>query len=166
MPRRCIDKISITSYNTQADVYNLMNTESPIDKRYREKILEYYFDQPLLKGCQRHPKWVAPCPFCSPGRKSESKRNEKVCALIWVESWNTWTFTCKRDACAYKKLSFPRLIEALNPVLYREYKRERLHSGSTGNGRKSGPPSITGQHSGVHAGIPNKASLKKGRWQI
>ena len=140
IPRRCIDKISIRSYNTRVDVYNLMNTESPIDKRYREKILEYYFDQPLLKGCQRHPKWVAPCPFCSPGRKSESKRNEKVCALIWVEPWNTWTFTCKRDACAYKKLSFPRLIEALNPNLYREYQRERFHAGIPGKGTNCKSP--------------------------
>ena len=110
-----------------------MNKESVIDKRYREKILQYYFNQPILKGCQKHPKWVAPCPFCSPGRKTESKRNEKVCALIWVDSWNAWTFTCMRDACAYRKLSFANLIKALNPDLYKEYQRERSHAGSVGS---------------------------------
>lgn len=123
-----IDRLSLKSYNVEVDAYILMIAESEIDRRYREKILEYYFNKPILKGCQSHPKWVAPCPFCSPGRKSEAKQNEKVCALIWVEPWHKWTFTCKRDACQYKKLSFQKLIEALNPDLYRQYRREKLNS--------------------------------------
>ena len=118
------------SYNIREATYILMNKESVIDKKYREKILHYYFNQPILKGCQNHPKWVAPCPFCSHGRDKEYKRNKKVCALIWVDSWNTWTFTCSRDACPNRKLSFPNLIKALNPDLHREYQRERYHSGS------------------------------------
>lgn len=129
-PRRRIDRITTRPYSHQCDAYNLMNKESVIDRRYRERILHYYFNQPILKGCQKHPKWVAPCPFCSPGRKTESKRNEKVCALIWVDSWNTWTFTCRRDACVHRKLSFANLIKALNPDLFREYQREKFHSGA------------------------------------
>ena len=101
-------------------------------KKYREQLFEYYFSKPILKGAGRSGKWVSPCPFCSLGRKTESKRNEKVCALIWVDDWNTWTFTCRRMACPHPKLSFPRLIEALNPQMYKKYQQERYHAGTTG----------------------------------
>ena len=109
-----------------------MDTESSIDKKYREQLFEYYFSKPILKGAGRSVKWVSPCPFCSLGRKTESKRNEKVCALIWVDDWSTWTFTCRRMACPHPKLSFPRLIEALNPQMYKKYQLERYYSGTTG----------------------------------
>ena len=109
-----------------------MNKESSIDRKYREKVFNYYLVQPILQGTRATPKWVAPCPFCSGLRNTESKRNEKVCALIWVNNWNTWVFTCRRTACRYGNLSFPRFIQALNPELYLEYQRERYHSGSTG----------------------------------
>lgn len=102
-----------------------MDTESNIDKKYREQLLEYYFRNPILKGSTKYTKWVSPCPFCSSSRKTESKRNEKVSALIWVDDWNTWTFTCRRMACPHPKLSFPRLIEALNPQMYKKYQKER-----------------------------------------
>lgn len=109
-----------------------MRTESIIDQQYREQLFQYYFRKPILKGAGESVKWVAPCPFCSPLRKTEAKRNEKVCALIWVDAWNSWTFTCRRMACPHPKLSFPRLIEALNPKMFRQYQQDRLHAGTTG----------------------------------
>ena len=109
-----------------------MNRESTIDKKYREKILERFFSNPVLKGTSNQPKWVSPCPFCSSGRKSESKRNEKVAALLWNETQKSWVFTCRRKACLHRTLSFPKLIERLDAQLFLEYQQERFHAGSTG----------------------------------
>ena len=109
-----------------------MNTESTIDKKYREFILQKYFNNPVLKGTSQCPKWVSPCPFCSSARKSESKRNEKVAALLWNETQRSWVFTCRRKACLQRTLSFPKLIERLDAQLFLEYQQERFHAGSTG----------------------------------
>ena len=109
-----------------------MNRESIIDKKYREKILERFFSNPVLKGTSNQPKWVSPCPFCSSGRKSESKRNEKVAALLWNETQKSWVFTCRRKACLQRTLSFPKLMERLDAQLFLEYQQERFHAGSTG----------------------------------
>ena len=109
-----------------------MNTESTIDKKYREFILQKYFNNPVLKGTSECPKWVSPCPFCSSARKSESKRIEKVAALLWNETRRSWVFTCRRKACTHRTLSFPKLIERLDAQLFLEYQQERFHAGSTG----------------------------------
>ena len=109
-----------------------MNLESTIDKKYREFILQKYFSNPVLKGTSQYPKWVSPCPFCSSARKCESKRNEKVAALLWNETQRSWVFTCRRKACLHRTLSFPNLIEHLNAQLFLEYQQERFHAGSTG----------------------------------
>ena len=109
-----------------------MNTESTIDKKYREFILQRYFNNPVLKGTSSQPKWVSPCPFCSSARKSESKRNEKVAALLWNETQRSWVFTCRRKTCLHRTLSFPNLIECLNAQVFLEYQQERFHDGSTG----------------------------------
>ena len=109
-----------------------MNLESSIDKEYREFILQKYFNNPVLKGTSQCPKWVSPCPFCSSARKSESKRNEKVAALLWNETQRSWVFTCRRKACLHRTLSFPKLIEHLNAQLFLEYQQDRFHAGSTG----------------------------------
>ena len=109
-----------------------MNLESSIDKNYREFILQRYFSNPVLKGTPQCPKWVSPCPFCSSARKSESKRNEKVAALLWNETQRSWVFTCRRKACTHRTLSFPKLLEHLNAQLFLEYQQERFHAGSTG----------------------------------
>ena len=109
-----------------------MNLESIIDKKYRELILQKYFNNPVLKGTSQCPKWVSPCPFCSSARKSESKRNEKVAALLWNETQRSWVFTCRRKACPHRTLSFPKLIERLNAELFLVYQQEHFHAGSTG----------------------------------
>ena len=109
-----------------------MNKESTIGKKYREIILQKYFDNPVLKGTSQCPKWVSPCPFCSSGRKSESKRNEKVAALLWNETQKSWVFTCRRKACLHRTLSFPKLMERLDSQLFLEYQQERFHAGSMG----------------------------------
>ena len=109
-----------------------MNLESSIDKKYREFTLQKYFNNPVLKGTSNQPKWVSPCPFYSSARKSESKRNEKVAALLWNETQRSWVFTCRRKACPHRTLSFPKLIEHLNAQLFLEYQQDRFHAGSTG----------------------------------
>ena len=109
-----------------------MNRESSIDRKYREFILQKYFNNPVLKGTSQCPKWVSPCPFCSSARKSESKRNEKVAALLWNETQRSWVFSCRRKACLHRTLSFPNLIEHLNAQLFLEYQQERFHAGATG----------------------------------
>ena len=109
-----------------------MNIESTIDKKYQELILQKYFNNPVLKGTSNQPKWVSPCPFCSSARKSESKRNEKVAALLWNETQRSWVFSCRRKACTHRTLSFPKLIERLIAELFLEYQQERFHAGSTG----------------------------------
>ena len=109
-----------------------MNIESTIDKKYRKVILQKYFSNPVLKGTSQYPKWVSPCPFCSSARKSESKRNEKVAALLWNETQRSWVFTCRRKACPHRTLSFPKLIERLHAQLFLEYQQECFHAGSTG----------------------------------
>jgi hypothetical protein len=109
-----------------------MYHESRIDKKYRELILEKYFKEPLLKGTQENPKWVSPCPFCSSTRKPEYKRTEKVAALIWNKNQGCWKFRCQRISCPHSSLSFPELIEHLDPDLFRIYQQERFHAGSTG----------------------------------
>ena len=109
-----------------------MNIESSIDKKYRERLQLRFFKDPVLKGTLQCPKWVSPCPFCSSARKSESKRNEKVAALLWNETQRSWVFTCRRKACPHRTLSFPKLIEHLDAQVFREYQQERFHAGSTG----------------------------------
>ena len=109
-----------------------MNRESSIDRKCREFILQKYFNHPVLKGTSQCPKWISPCPFCSSARKSESKRNEKVAALLWNETQRSWIFTCRRKACLHRTSSFPKLLEHLNAQLFLEYQQERFHAGSTG----------------------------------
>ena len=109
-----------------------MNAESTIDRKYRELILQKYFNNPVLKGISQCPKWVSPCPFCSSARKSESKRNEKVAALLWNKTQRSWVFTCRRKACPHRTLSFPKLIERLNAQLFLDYQQKPFHAGSTG----------------------------------
>ena len=109
-----------------------MATESNIDQKYREIVFQKYFNNPVLKGSPQKPKWVSPCPFCSAGRKSDSKRNEKVSALLWNERQRSWVFSCRRTACPHPTLSFPKLIERLDGDLFLRYQQERFHAGSTG----------------------------------
>ena len=109
-----------------------MSIESTIDRKYRERLQLRFFKDPVLKGTSQCPKWASPCPFCSSARKSESKRNEKVAALLWNETQKSWVFTCRRKACTHRTLSFPKLLESLNAQLFLEYQQERFHAGSTG----------------------------------
>ena len=109
-----------------------MNRESTIDRKYRERLQLRFFKDPVLKGTPQCPKWVSPCPFCSSARKSESKRNEKVAALLWNETQRSWVFTCRRKACTHRTLSFAKLIERLDAQLFLEYQQDRFHAGSTG----------------------------------
>ena len=122
--------------------------ESPIDERYRLKLLEYYLGnakEVVLCGGAR--KWVFVCPFCGSLGRTEGKRTHRKGSLLWNVKQHSWVFSCAKKGsveCMNNK-TFGNLISALNPALGEAYKQDRWHSGTTGKGRNIGAPrSITG----------------------
>jgi len=121
--------------------------ESPIDERYRLKLLEYYLDNAkegvLSNGAK---KWEFICPFCGPLGRTEGKRRHLKGSLLWNAQQHSWVFSCAKKGsveCMNGK-TLGNLISALNPALGEEYKQDRWHSGTTGKGRNIGAPrSIT-----------------------
>lgn len=107
--------------------------ESNIDKKYRELLFQYSLDNPKQSLNTRVLKYEFPCPFCSAHRKN-SKKNSKCSALFWVEPRGCFKFQCLNTGsyeCKYP-MEFPKFLERLNPVLFREYQKERFHAGTTG----------------------------------
>jgi len=121
--------------------------ESPIDERYRLKLLEYYLDNAkegvLSNGAK---KWEFICPFCGPLGRTEGKRRHLKGSLLWNAQQHSWVFSCAKKGsveCMNGK-TLGNLISALNPALGEEYKQDRWHSGTTGKGHNIGAPrSIT-----------------------
>ena len=109
------------------------NTESNIDKKYRELVFLYHLDDPKYSSKTRVIKYEFPCPFCSAHRKG-SKKNSRCSALFWVETRGCFRFQCFNAgsiACKYP-MEFTKFLERLNPGLFREYQWERFHAGTTG----------------------------------
>ena len=122
--------------------------ESPIDERYRLKLLEYYLDNAkegvLSNGAK---KWEFICPFCGPLGRTEGKRRHLKGSLLWNAKQHSWVFYCvkKGSADCMNSKTLGNLISALNPALGEAYKKDRWHSGTTGKGHNIGAPrSITG----------------------
>jgi len=122
--------------------------ESPIDERYRLKLLEYYLDDAkegvLSNGAK---KWEFICPFCGPLGRTEGKRRHLKGSLLWNAQQHSWVFSCAKKGsveCMNGK-TLGNLISALNPALGEAYKQDRWHSGTTGKGHNiRAPRSITG----------------------
>lgn len=117
--------------------------ESPIDERYRLKLLEYYLNN-AKEGVLRNgaKKWEFICPFCGPLGRTEGKKTHKKAALLWNAQQHSWVFSCAKKGgveCMYGK-TFGNLISALNPALGEAYRRERWHSGTTGKAHNCGTP--------------------------
>jgi len=118
--------------------------ENVIDQRYRQIVLDHYFNGATLTGTPQFPKWVAPCPLCSHTRKTEAKRRSKCAALLWIPTENTWKFSCRNGGtlqCSYA-MSFLNLLKHLNPALARQYVLDRYSSGSTGKGTNCPNPEV------------------------
>ena len=109
-----------------------MYNESSIDRKYREDLFRYYFDNPVLKQSTSKTIWESPCPFCSHRRPTESKRRKKTGHLCWNPKSFSWIYGCHWDDCHHNGVSFPNLIKELNEDLYRRYQLERYHAGKTG----------------------------------
>ena len=122
--------------------------ESPIDERYRLKLLEYYLDD-AKEGVLRNgaKKWEFICPFCGPLGRTEGRKKHLKGALLWSAQQHSWVFHCAKNGsveCMSNK-TFGNLISALNPALGEAYKQDRWHSGTTGKGHNIGAPrSVTG----------------------
>jgi hypothetical protein len=122
--------------------------ESPLDERYRLKLLEYYLDnakEMMIYGGSS--KWVFVCPFCGSLGRTEGKRRHLKGSLLWNAQQHSWVFSCAKKGsveCMNTK-TFGNLVSALNPALGEAYKRDRWHSGTTGKGHNcEAPRSVTG----------------------
>jgi len=118
--------------------------ESPIDQRYRLLLLNQYLkninEVPVASGGS---KWVFCCPFCSSLSRTEAKRNERKGALLWNDLQNSWVFYCAKKGsavCSGSGKTLEKFLSALDDDLAELYRRDRWHSGTTGNGHNCPDP--------------------------
>lgn len=136
-------------------------SESPIDERYRLRLLEYYLDGAVEVPYRGYRKWKFICPFCGSMSSKEYKKKEKKGSLLWDARQNSWIFFCAKKGgveCMNSK-SFGNLISALNPALGEAYRRERWHSGTTGKGHNCrAPESVVGVSTGSYGSIRSRSA--------
>jgi hypothetical protein len=134
-------------------------SESPIDERYRLRLLECYLDGAVDAPYRGYKKWMFICPFCGSMSSKEYKKKEKKGSMLWDSRQNSWIFFCAKKGnveCMNGK-SFSNLISALNPALGEAYRRERWHSGTTGKGHNcKSPQSIVGITTGSYGSMRSK----------
>ena len=119
--------------------------ESGIDEKYRSMILEYYLGNAAEKTtASGHPKWVFTCPFCGPLGCTEGRKKQRKGALLWNSTQHSWVFHCAKggsvQCCGGK--SFANFLSLLNPQLGEQYRQERWHSGTTGQGHNCSAPRV------------------------
>ena len=114
------------------------NSESSIDKRYREEYISRLAVDPSKTSGS---VWSFPCPYCSYRETKEWKRNKRTACLIWNPVQNSWKFACQR--CG-KKTNFFHALQGLDPLLGARYQRERDQAGTTGWGHDCPSPSVQG----------------------
>ena len=113
--------------------------ESPIDQRDRLLLINQYLknlkEVPVASGGS---KWVFCCPFYSPTGRTEAKRDERKGALLWNDLQNSWVFFCTKKGspeCSGGGKTFEKFLNALDDDLAEHYRRDRSHSGTTGEGQ-------------------------------
>jgi len=118
--------------------------ESPIDERYRLLLLNRYLknikEVPVASGGS---KWVFCCPFCSSLARTEAKRNEHKGALLWNDLQNSWVFYCAKKGspdCSGGGKTLEKFLSVLEPELAEQYRKDRWHSGTTGEGHNCRAP--------------------------
>ena len=131
----------------------MSNSESPIDERYRLRLIEYYLDAAVEAPYKGFKKWMFVCPFCASLSSKDYKKKQKKGSLLWDARQNSWIFFCKKRGsmeCMNGK-TFANLISALNPALGEAYRRDRWHSGTTGKGHNCrSPKSVAGVSTGSY----------------
>ena len=101
--------------------------ESVIDERYRLDLVGCQ-----LEGVeQRQGKTIFFCPLCQFNRPKH-KYIQKKGAMFWCEQWNAWRFNCVK--CLKQATTMYRYLLLVNPVMARQYQRDRFHAGRTGKG--------------------------------
>jgi len=98
-----------------------------IDERYRLDLIQYHLEEVEDK----QGKMIFFCPLCQFNRP-KNKYNQKKGAMFWCEQWNTWRFNCKK--CPLEPTTMYRYLLLVNPVMARQYQRDRFHAGRTGKG--------------------------------
>ena len=118
--------------------------ESPIDQRYRLLLIKQYLknlkEVPVARGGS---KWIFCCPFCSTLGRTEAKRNERKGALLWNDLQNSWVFYCAKKGgpdCSGGGKTLEKFLSALEPELAEQYRKDRWHSGTTGEGHNCRAP--------------------------
>ena len=119
--------------------------ESRIDEKYRLLVLQYCLENAVEKTMVNgQPKWVFTCPFCGPLGRTEGKKKHCKGALLWNSTQHSWVFHCAKggsvQCCGGK--SFANFLSLLNPQLGEQYRQERWHSGTTGQGHNCGAPRV------------------------
>jgi hypothetical protein len=130
------------------------NSESFVDKRYRE---EYLRRLPAVDSKKDASIWSFACPYCSDRETKEWKRNKKTACLIWNQTQNSWKFACQR--CG-KKTNFFHALHDLDPLLGARYQRERDQAGTTGWGHDCPSPPVQGHLP------PGPQSMPKGAMEV
>ncbi len=129
-----------------------VNSESSIDKRYRE---EYLAKLPAYSMISSGSGWTFPCPYCSYQEKKEWKRNKKTACLIWNQTQNSWKFACQR--CG-KRTNFFHALQDFDLSLGARYQREREQAGTTGWGHDCPSPTVQGH-------LPSRFQAMQGKPQ-
>jgi len=118
--------------------------ESPIDERFRliavKRYLKNVKEISVASGLS---KWVFCCPFCSAMGRTEAKRNELKGELLWNALQNFCVFFCAKKGsphCSGGGKTLEKFLSALEEELAEKYKRDRWHSGTTGEGHNCPAP--------------------------
>ncbi len=101
--------------------------ENMIDERYRLDLIQYHLGEIEGKGIVK--KFF--CPLCQIDRP-KNKYTQKKGAMFWCEQWNTWRYNCAK--CMRNATTMYRYLLLVNPVMARQYQRDRYHAGRTGKG--------------------------------
>jgi hypothetical protein len=101
--------------------------ESLIDQRYRLDLIKYHLD-----GFEeKQGKSVFYCPLCQIFRH-QGKYVQKKGGMFWCAQWNAWRFNCVK--CLQQATTMYLYLMRVNPIMARQYQRERFHTGCTGKG--------------------------------
>ena len=101
--------------------------ENMIDQRYRLDLIQYHLEETEDKQGKK----VFYCPLCQFNRP-KGRYIQKKGGMFWCAQWNTWRFNCVK--CLWQATTMYCYLLLVNPVMARQYQRDRFHAGRTGKG--------------------------------
>ena len=101
--------------------------ESIIDERYRLNLIQYHLEEVEDRSGRK----IFFCPLCQSDRP-KNKYAQKKGAMFWCDQWNAWRFNCMK--CLRQATTMYRYLMLVNPVMAKQYQRDRFHAGRTGKG--------------------------------